>query len=176
MVVATRRTCACCSAVSFCSSSASARSVSATAICSNGVAQLGELPADGAGRELAAQAREPLVDGGAHGRETHELRKAAILRGLDHFVHADARKAGSLRGCRIDVRRQAEVDDQRRLRRAWQRAVRSELAASTGSLPPVATTRPATSRGCARNASSGMAVPLMVRANSSAVSACDSRR
>ncbi len=61
----------------------------------------------------AAQPREPLVDGGAHRREPQQLRDAPLLRGLDHLVHADARRARCARGVRIDVRRQAEVDQQR---------------------------------------------------------------
>jgi hypothetical protein len=66
---------------------------------------------------LLADAREPLIDGRAHRREAHELSEAPILRGLDHFIHADARKSGVLRCLGVDVRRQAEVDDEERVRR-----------------------------------------------------------
>jgi hypothetical protein len=74
--------------------------------------QLGKLRTDRTRCELLAQAIEAVVDRGAHRRETQQLREAPVLRGLDHFVHADAGEPGLFRSERIDVRGQSEIDDQ----------------------------------------------------------------
>ncbi len=74
--------------------------------------QLGKLGADGARGKLLAQAVQAFIDCGSHWREAQKLGEPTVLRGLDHLVHADAMQASALRRVGVDVRRQAEVDDQ----------------------------------------------------------------
>jgi len=76
-------------------------------------AQLREARPDGAQRKLGPQPRQALVDRGAYRRKTHELREPAPAGGFDEVVHSEAGEPGMLRGLRLDVGRDAEIDEER---------------------------------------------------------------
>jgi len=89
--------------------------------------------------ELAAHVREVCIDRGAHRRETHQLVQALPLRQLHQLAHPQAHQPRTLRFAGIDVRRHAEIDQQRRRAarvRAAQprqhRGVEQRLAAASG--------------------------------------------
>jgi hypothetical protein len=80
-----------------------------------GAAQLREPRPDRARRHFIAQARQPLVDGGAHGCETQQLRHALLLHLLDEVAHSDSGDACEARLFGIDVRRDAKIHRKRRM-------------------------------------------------------------
>ena len=133
-----------------------------------GAAQVRQMRSEGAGGQFSAQVREALIDRRAHRRQAHQLLQPPALGGLDEIVHADARHPGTLRGARIDVRRHAEIDEERR--RALLQPHEHRLFQS-GSPPPAASTSAASAGGELRNASSDCASPPTLAASSAAVAA-----
>src|SRR5579863_2111736 len=63
--------------------------------------------------ELGTQVRKTLIDRRTHWCEAQQLRESLSLRRFDEIGHADAVDSGAPRRLRIDIRRHAEIDEQR---------------------------------------------------------------